>query len=64
MARQKTAEARYRSIEKNFRNPIAGDRDTDVSNEPKRVKAYEAQENLPLDGVFSASMVGLRRLGG
>ena len=44
MARQETAEAGYGSAEKNFRDIVACYCDTNVSYEPKRVKAYGAYD--------------------
>ena len=44
MARKETAEASYGSAEKNFRDIVACNCDTNVSYEPKRVKAYRAYE--------------------
>ena len=44
MARKETAEASYGSAEKNFRDIVACYCDTNVSYEPKRVKAYGAYD--------------------
>ena len=44
MARKETAEASYGSAEKNFRDIVACNSDTNVSHEPKRVKAYGAYD--------------------
>ena len=53
MARQETAEAGYGSAEKNFRDIVACNNDTNVSHESKRVKAYGAYEAYRLMKVIS-----------